>query len=205
MIGIIGTKKGMASVYDDGGKRIAVTVIEAGPCAVTQVKTSDTDGYDALQLGFGDIRNKLVTKPLQGHFKKSSQKLYRHLHEFRNFSEEHNAGDVLTVEMFKPGDKVDLSGKSKGRGFAGVIKRHGFHTPPKTHGTHEKFRGGGSVGAASYPAKVWKGHKMPGHMGNQMLTVKNLRVVSVDVENSLLVIKGAVPGVNGSYLYIKRN
>jgi large subunit ribosomal protein L3 len=205
MIGIIGRKKGMGSVYDDKGKRIAVTVIEAGPCAVTQVKTTETDGYNALQLGFGDIRTKLVTKPLQGHFNKSGKNPYRHLHEFRNFSEDHSAGDILTVEMFNAGDKVNLSGKSKGRGFAGVIKRHGFHMPPATHGTHEKFRGGGSIGAASYPAKVWRGHKMPGHMGNQMVTVKNLKVVSVDVENSLIVIKGAVPGMNGSCLFIRRD
>ena len=202
---MIGQKKGMGSVFDKTGKRIAVTVIEAGPCPVIQVKTQDTDGYDALQLGFGSIRTKLVTKPLQGHFNKSVDKPYRYLHEFRNFNEGHNAGDVLTVEMFKPGDLVNLSGKSKGRGFTGVIKRHGFHMPPATHGTHEKHRGGGSVGAASYPAKVWRGHKMPGHMGNKMVTVKNLMVVSVDIENSLMVIKGAIPGVKGGCLYIRRD
>jgi len=205
MIGLIGRKKGMGSTFDAAGKRIAVTVIEAGPCPVTQVKTPESDGYSALQLGFGSIRPKLVTKPLLGHFSKSVDKPYRYLHEFRNFSEDHKAGDVLTVEMFKPGDLVHLTGKSKGRGFTGVIKRHGFHMPPASHGTHEKFRGGGSVGSASYPAKVWRGHKMPGRMGNVMTTVKNLKVVRVDVENSLIVLKGAVPGVNGGCLYIRRN
>lgn len=203
MIGLLGRKKGMLSVFENG-RHIAVTVLEVGPCPVVQVKTSDRDSYNALQLAFEPIRQKLVTKPRSGHFDKSGVKPHRVLSEFRDFTGDYNTGDVLKVDLFEPGDTVHITGVSKGRGFTGVVKRYGFKTPNQTHGTHESFRGTGSIGSASYPARVWPGKKMPGRMGGVNVTVKNLKVVRVDSENGLLLIKGAVPGASGGLIRIRK-
>lgn len=205
MIGLLGRKKGMSSIFDQNGKNTPVTVIEAGPCPVVQVKTEQIDGYSAFQLGFDSTREKLVTRPLRGHFKKSLTKPVKLLREFRNMDCEYKAGDTIRADIFKPGDMVDVTGMPKGRGFAGVIKRHGFHSPNQTHGTHEAFRGPGSIGSASFPARVWPGQKMPGRMGGRNVTVKNLRVLKVDTDKGLVVVKGAVPGAPGGYLFIKKN
>lgn len=204
MIGLLGKKLGMSAIYDDKGRYTAVTAIKAGPCPVVQVKTAAKDGYSALQLGFGAIRSKLVNKPEQGHFKKHNVELQRKLHEIRDFDGDRQVGEVLKVDLFQPGDVINVTGVSKGRGFAGVIKRHGYHRPNQTHGTHEAFRGGGSIGQASYPARVWPGTKMPGHMGNHKVTVKNLVVLRIDAEQGILLVKGAVPGAAGGILVIKK-
>jgi len=204
MIGLLGRKKGMSAIFDNKGRHSAVTVIEAGPCPVVQIKTQKTDGYEALQLGFDPVRPRRVTKPVMGHFEKNKLQPHRLLREFRNFDTERKVGDVLKVDLFQPGDKVDVTGISKGRGFTGVIKRHGFHRPVQSHGTHEKFRGGGSVGAASYPARVWPGHKMPGRMGGKGVTVKNLLVMKIDADKGLMIIKGHVPGAANGYLFIRK-
>lgn len=204
MIGIIGRKKGMASVFDSNGKNIAVTILEAGPCPVLQKKTVESDGYNAIQIGFEQIRAKRVTKPLMGHFKKANVQPHRVLRELSNFEGDVNVGDFLKVDLFKAGDKVIVSGLSKGHGFTGVIKRHNFHRPNQSHGTHEAFRGGGSVGQASSPARVWPGMKMPGRHGGGQISVKNLSVVKVDAELGLIMIKGAVPGANGGYIMIRK-
>lgn len=193
--GIIGKKIGMTQIFDESGKVIPVTVVEAGPCVVVQKKTVENDGYNAVQLGFGDIRPKRVNKPLQGHFKKADVALKRTLKEFRlDDIDTLNIGDIVKADTFAEGDIVDVSGKSKGHGFSGTIKRHNFSRLKETHGTGPVHRHAGSMGACSSPSRIFKGKGMPGQYGNTKVTVQNLTVVKVDAENNLIAIKGAVPG-----------
>lgn len=201
---ILGKKIGMTQIFDENGNVIPVTVVEAGPCIVTQKKTVETDGYDAVQIGFGDIRPKLVNKPLKGHFDKSNVAPKRTLKECRFDSiENFNLGDVIKVDVFENGEKVDVVGTSKGKGYAGVIKRWNFRRLKETHGTGPVVRKGGSIGACSDPSRVFKGKKMSGHLGAERVTVQNLTVVKVDVENNLIAIKGALPGPNGGTVLIR--
>lgn len=206
MITLLGKKKGMGAVFDEDGRRTPVTVIEVGPCPVTQVKTVETDGYSAVQIGFEPIRDKLINKPKAGHFKKAGVKAHRYLREFKpnGSGQTFSDGDVLSVDRLKPGDVVNVTGTSKGRGFAGVIKRHNFHRPKQTHGTHESFRGGGSIGQCASPSRVFPGVKMPGRYGGARITVKNLQVVDVDVDKGLLMVKGAIPGPSGRFVSISK-
>ena len=200
---IIGKKIGMTQIFDEAGKFIPVTVIEAGPCVVVQKKTTENDGYEAVQLGFGEIRSKNVTKPLQGHFKKADVAMKRTLKEFRlEDTSALNVGDLVKADVFAEGDIVDVSGTSKGKGFAGSIKRHNHSRLKETHGTGPVHRHAGSMGACSTPSRIYKGKGMPGHMGAEKVTVQNLKIVKVDVENNLIAIKGAVPGANGSVVTI---
>lgn len=193
--GIIAKKIGMTQIFDETGKVIPVTVVEAGPCVVVQKKTVENDGYNAVQLGFGDIRPKRVNKPLTGHFKKADVALKRTLKEFRfDDTESLNVGDIVKADTFAEGDIVDVSGKSKGHGFTGTIKRHNFARLKETHGTGPVHRHAGSMGACSSPSRIFKGKGMPGQYGNTKVTVQNLTVVKVDAENNLIAIKGAVPG-----------
>ncbi len=199
-------KIGMTRIFDEAGEAIPVTVLEAGPNVVVQKKTEETDGYTALQLGFGDRREKLFTKPEKGHFEKAGVALKRHLRESRVDAEEaegHEVGSEITCEIFEPGQYVDAIGTSKGRGYAGVVKRHGFKISKRTHGTHEAFRHGGSIGAGAWPAKVIKGMKMPGQMGNERVTVRNLRIAKIDAGQNLLFIRGAVPGHDDGIVCIR--
>ena len=205
MSGLIGKKIGMTSIYDENGKNLPCTVIEAGPCVVTQVKTNEVDGYKAVQLGFTDKNDKHTTKAEAGHFKKSKSSAKQKLIEFQNFDQELNLGDKLTVEHFNEGEFVDVSGTSKGKGFQGVVKRHGFAgVGQATHGQHNRLRAPGSIGAASYPARVFKGMKMAGRMGNEKITIQNLRVLKVVAEKNLLVLKGCVPGHKNSFVIIRK-
>ena len=205
MSGLIGKKIGMTSIYDENGKKLPCTVIEAGPCVVTQVKTNEVDGYNAVQLGFTDKNDKHTTKAEAGHFKKSKSSAKQKLIEFQNFDQELNLGDKLTVEHFNEGEFVDVSGTSKGKGFQGVVKRHGFAgVGQATHGQHNRLRAPGSIGAASYPARVFKGMKMAGRMGNEKITIQNLRVLKVVAEKNLLVLKGCVPGHKNSFVIIRK-
>jgi large subunit ribosomal protein L3 len=205
MSGLIGKKIGMTSIYDENGKNLPCTVIEAGPCVVTQVKTNEVDGYNAVQLGFTDKNDKHTTKAEAGHFKKSKSFAKQKLIEFQNFDQELNLGDKLTVEHFNEGEFVDVSGTSKGKGFQGVVKRHGFAgVGQATHGQHNRLRAPGSIGAASYPARVFKGMKMAGRMGNEKITIQNLRVLKVVAEKNLLVLKGCVPGHKNSFVIIRK-
>ena len=193
--GIIGKKIGMTQIFDEAGKFIPVTVVEAGPCVVVQKKTIENDGYNAVQLGFGDIRAKRVNKPLQGHFKKADVALKRTLKEFRlDDIDALNVGDIVKADTFAEGDIVDVSGTSKGKGFAGTIKRHNFARLKESHGTGPVHRHAGSMGACSSPSRIFKGKGMPGQMGNAKVTIQNLEVVKVDAENNLIAIKGAIPG-----------
>jgi large subunit ribosomal protein L3 len=195
----------MTSIYDENGKNLPCTVIEAGPCVVTQVKTNEVDGYNAVQLGFTDKNDKHTTKAEVGHFKKSKSSAKQKLIEFQNFDQELNLGDKLTVEHFNEGEFVDVSGTSKGKGFQGVVKRHGFAgVGQATHGQHNRLRAPGSIGAASYPARVFKGMKMAGRMGNEKITIQNLRVLKVVAEKNLLVLKGCVPGHKNSFVIIRK-
>ena len=195
----------MTSIYDENGKNLPCTVIEAGPCVVTQVKTNEVDGYNAVQLGFTDKNDKHTTKAEAGHFKKSKSSAKQKLIEFQNFDQELNLGDKLTVEHFNEGEFVDVSGTSKGKGFQGVVKRHGFAgVGQATHGQHNRLRAPGSIGAASYPARVFKGMKMAGRMGNEKITIQNLRVLKVVAEKNLLVLKGCVPGHKNSFVIIRK-
>ena len=195
----------MTSVFSADGKNVPCTVIEAGPCVVTQVKTVETDGYEALQIGFQEKKAKHTTKPEAGHFKKAGVNPQRYLAEFKSFEEEHKAGETLTVELFAENDFVDVVGKSKGKGFQGVVKRHGFGgVGQRTHGQDDRLRAPGSIGACSYPAKVFKGMRMAGQMGNKRCTVQNLQVIKVLPENNLLVVKGSVPGSKGSIVLIEK-
>lgn len=201
---ILGKKIGMTQIFDENGKVIPVTVVEAGPCVVTQKKTIETDGYDAIQIGFGDIRPKLVNKPLKGHFDKSNVAPKRTLKECRFDSiEGFNLGDVIKADVFENGEKIDVVGTSKGKGYAGVIKRWNFRRLKETHGTGPVVRKGGSIGACSDPSRVFKGKKMSGHLGAERVTVQNLTVVKVDVKNNLIAIKGAIPGPNGGIVLIR--
>ncbi|WP_426429506.1 50S ribosomal protein L3 [Winogradskyella sp. HB-48] len=205
MSGLIGKKIGMTSIFDENGKNIPCTVIEAGPCIVTQVRTEEVDGYNALQLGFDDATEKNATKAAVGHAKKAGTSVKRKVVEFKGFGEEYKLGDAITVEQFIEGEFVDISGISKGKGFQGVVKRHGFGgVGQSTHGQHNRLRAPGSIGAASYPARVFKGMKMAGRMGGQTVKVENLRVYKVVPEKNLLVVKGCVPGHKNSYVIIEK-
>ena len=205
MSGIIGKKIGMTSVYDANGKNIPCTVIEAGPCVITQVKTTETDGYNALQLGFGEQKEHRMNKPQMGHFKKSSSTPKKKLVEFKGFEGEHQLGESITVEIFEEGEFVDVAGTSKGKGFQGVVKRHNFRgVGDATHGQHNRLRAPGSIGAASYPARVFKGMRMAGQMGNERVKVLNLQVMKIFPEKNLLVVKGAVPGAKNSYVIVEK-
>ncbi len=202
--GIIGKKIGMTQVFDEQGHVIPVTVIQAGPCVVVQKKTEEKDGYNSVQLGYGDVKEKHTTKPLQGHFKKAGVELKKVLREFRlEAAADMNVGDVVDVDTFAAGDSVDVTGISKGKGYAGTIKRYGGHRTPMTHGGGPVHRHAGSMGACSSPSRIFKGKKLPGHMGAVRVTVQNLDVVKVDTENHLLVIKGAIPGPKGSVVTVK--
>lgn len=194
----------MTSIYDENGKNIPCTVIEAGPCVVTQVRTKEVDGYEAVQLGFDDKAEKQSNKALDGHFKKAGTSAKRRVVEFIGFEEEYKLGDEIFVDHFVEGEFVDISGTSKGKGFQGVVKRHGFAGSERTHGQQSMNRAPGSVGAASYPARVFKGMKMAGRKGGSKVTVQNLRVLKVVKDKNLLVVKGAVPGHKNSYVIIQK-
>lgn len=207
MNGLIGRKKGMTSFFDENGRNIPCTVLEMGPCVVTQVKTVDTDGYESLQLAFAEAREKNTTQPMMGHFQKASTSPKRKLVEFRNFNHvSKSLGDVVTVqEVFEEGEKVSAVGTSKGKGFQGVVKRHGFSgVNDATHGQHNRQRAPGSVGAASFPAKVFKGLRMAGRTGGDRIKIKNLKIVKIFPEQNLLLVKGAVPGHIGSYVILEK-
>ena len=205
MSGLIGKKIGMTSIFDANGKNIPCTVLEVGPCVVTQVRTEETDGYSALQLGFDDKTEKSATKADLGHAKKAGTSVKRKVAEFKGFDEEYKLGDSITVEHFVEGEFVDVSGTSKGKGFQVVVKRHGFAgVGQATHGQHNRLRAPGSIGAASYPARVFKGMKMAGRMGTDTVKVQNLRVLKVVAEKNLLVIKGCVPGPKNAYVIIQK-
>ena len=217
MKGLLGVKLGMTQVFDESGVITPVTIIKAGPCYVTQVKTSETDGYNAVQVGFGDIKEKSLTGGQKGHLgllktnKKHAQRkqidgvpAVRYLREFRTKeAAAYEIGQALTVEQFVEGDLIDVTGKTKGRGFAGVVKRHGFGGGIKTHGQSDRWRAPGSIGSTSNVGHVFKGKKMPGRMGNERLTAQNLQVVRIDAEKNLLAIKGSVPGAKGGLLIIR--
>ena len=195
----------MTSVFSADGKNVPCTVIEVGPCVVTQFKTADKDGYEAVQLGFVEKKDKHTTAPLAGHFKKAGVAPQRHLAEFKGFDGEYNLGDTITVDLFNENDFVDIQGTSKGKGFQGVVKRHGFGgVGQSTHGQHNRLRAPGSVGACSYPAKVFKGMRMAGQMGNEKVTIQNLQVLKVIADHNLLLIKGSIPGSKGSIVLIEK-
>ena len=201
--GLIGKKIGMTQIFDEKGLVIPVTVIEAGPCVVAQVKTVETDGYDAIQLGFGEVKAKHINKPEMGHFAKSKLEAKKYLREFRlDDISTFKVGDVVTADIFAAGEKVDIQGTSKGKGFQGVIKRHGQHRGPMGHGSMYHRRPG-SMGSTSTPGRVFKGKKLPGHMGNVTVTIQNLDVVSVDMDKNVILVKGSVPGAKGAILKIK--
>ncbi len=203
MSGLIGRKVGMTSIFDENGKNIPCTVIETGPCVVTQVRTEEVDGYNALQLGFDDKSEKHVTKAAAGHFKKAGASAKKQVVEFRDFEGDYKLGDTISVDLFVEGEFVDIQATSKGKGFQGVVKRHGFAgVGQSTHGQHNRLRAPGSIGAASYPARVFKGMKMAGRMGGENVTVQNLRVLKVVPEKNVLVVKGCVPGHKNAYVKI---
>ena len=206
MSGLIGKKVGMTSIFDENGKNIPCTVIEAGPCIVTQVRTEEVDGYNALQLGFDDATEKSATKAALGHAKKAGTSPKKKLIEFRYFENgKYGIGDTIDVTLFQEGEFVDVIGTSKGKGFQGVVKRHGFAgVGQSTHGQHNRLRAPGSIGAASYPARVFKGMRMAGRMGGDQVTVQNLRVVKVLPEKNVLVVKGCVPGHKNAYVTIEK-
>jgi len=205
MPGLLGKKIGMTSVFSAEGRNIPCTVIEAGPCVVTQVKTIDTDGYEAIQLGFVDKKDKHTTKPEEGHFKKAGVTPKRHLAEFKGFGDQYKTGAEIKVDIFNDAAYVDVIGTSKGKGFQGVVKRHGFGgVGQTTHGQKNRLRAPGSIGQSSTPSKVIKGLKMAGQMGNERVTVQNLQVLKVIPEHNLLLLKGSVPGSNGSIVIIEK-
>jgi len=205
MSGLIGKKIGMTSLFDDEGKNLACTVVQAGPCIVTQIKNEDKDGYNSVQLGFFDKKETRINKAETGHYKKAKTDPKRKVVEFKGFDSELNLGDVIYVDHFTEGEYVDVSGISKGKGFQGVVKRHGFAgVGQSTHGQHNRLRAPGSIGAASYPARVFKGMRMAGQMGNSKVTVQNLKVLKVIPEKNLLVLKGAVPGHKNSFIVIRK-
>jgi len=201
--GLLGKKIGMTQIFDDNGTAIPVTIIEAGPCYVTQIRKVEADGYSAVQLGFGETKPKRLTGGQLGHLKRNDIAPLRFLREFRTKDAELSEGDQLTVGVFEVGDHVDITGTSKGRGFAGVVKRHGFAGGPKTHGQSDRQRAPGSIGATSGTARVFKGKRMPGHMGNRRVTSQNLKIVLVDSERNLIGVRGAVPGPKTGLLVIK--
>jgi large subunit ribosomal protein L3 len=205
MPGLIGKKIGMTSVFSAEGKNVPCTVIEAGPCVVTQVKAMETDGYEAIQLAFDEKREKSTTNPLKGHFKKAGTSPKAKLVELKEFEQELKLGDVVTVDLFDENTFVDVTGISKGKGFQGVVKRHGFAgVGDKTHGQHNRGRAPGSLGASSYPSRVFKGMRMAGRTGGDNVKVENLKVIKVIPESNLLMVKGSVPGPKGSYLIIEK-
>ena len=205
MSGLIGKKIGMTSLFDDNGNNIPCTVIQAGPCIVTQVKTKDTDGYDAIQLAYDDVSEKNVSKPLMGHFNKVKTTPKRQVAEFTRFEEPKKFGEELDVNVFIEGEFVDVVGKSKGKGFGGVMRRHGFGgVNDATHGQKDRLRAPGSIGASSDPSRVFKGMRMAGRTGQDRVKMINLQVLKIDKENNLLVVKGAVPGAKGSYVIVER-
>ena len=205
MPGLIGKKIGMTSVFSAEGKNVPCTVIEVGPCVVTQVKTVENDGYDAIQLGFEDKKDKHTPNGEKGHFKKAGVTPKRHLAEFKGFGDDYKLGSEITVDLFNDAVYVDVIGTSKGKGFQGVVKRHGFGgVGQSTHGQHNRLRAPGSIGACSYPAKVFKGTRMGGQMGNERVTVQNLQVIKVIPEHNLLLLKGSIPGCKGSIVTIEK-
>ena len=205
MPGLIGRKIGMTSVFSADGRSIPCTVIEAGPCVVTQVKTMENDGYEAVQLAFDDKKEKSTPSPMKGHFAKAGVSPKRKLVEFKEFESEFNLGDTVTVDLFEEDGFVDIVGISKGKGFQGVVTRHGFSgVGGQTHGQHNRGRAPGSVGASSFPSRVFKGMRMAGRTGGDRVKVENLRVIKVIPESNLLIVKGSVPGAKGSYLIIEK-
>ena len=205
MSGLIGKKVGMTSIFDENGKNVPCTIIEAGPCVVTQVRTKEVDGYDALQLGFDDKAEKRATKAELGHFKKAGTSVKKKVVEFQGFEDNYKLGDTITVDFFTEGEFVDITGVSKGKGFQGVVRRHGFGgVGQTTHGQHNRLRAPGSVGASSYPARVFKGMRMAGRMGAEKVTVQNLKVLKVVAEKNLLVVKGCIPGHKNAYVTIHK-
>ena len=205
MSGLIGKKIGMTSIFDENGKNVPCTVIQAGPCVVTQVRTEEKDGYEAVQLGFDDKTEKSAIKAEMGHAKKAGTSVKKKVVEFQGFEEEYKLGDTITVAHFEEGEFVDVTGTSKGKGFQGVVKRHGFAgVGQATHGQHNRLRAPGSIGAASYPARVFKGMRMAGRMGTDTVKVQNLRVLKVVEDQNLLVVKGCVPGHKNAYIKIEK-
>ncbi len=203
MKGILGKKIGMTQVFNDEGEVVPVTVVKAGPCSVIQKKTEEVDGYNAVQLGFDEVKESRVNKPLKGHFEKYDVEPKKYIKELRSFDiDDLEPGDELTAEVFSPGDKVDVTGTSKGKGFAGTVKRWNFNTGPKTHGSRN-YRLPGSLGASADPARVFKGKKLPGRMGRDKVTIQNLEIVRIDAEKDVLLIKGAVPGPKEGLLIVK--
>jgi large subunit ribosomal protein L3 len=202
--GLLGRKIGMTQVFGPTGEAIPVTVIEAGPCVVTQIRTPERDGYAAVQIGFGDVKPKNLTKPRQGHLA-GAGRLVRHLREFAAEDiDEHTVGEILNVDLFEAGEVIDVTGTSKGRGFQGVMKRHHFRGGPRTHGQSDRARAPGSIGAGTTPGRVWKNTRMAGRMGNKRVTVQNLTVVEVMPEQHLLLVRGSVPGAKNGLLMIRR-
>ena len=199
---ILGNKIGMTQVFDEKGRAIPVTVVEAGPCTVVQIKTKDSDGYEAVQLGFGEVKEKKLIRPIKGHFTKANVTPKKHLREFRLEEISYNVGDEIKADIFKEGETVDVTGTSKGKGFQGVIKRHGQSRGPMGHGSMYHRRPG-SMGSTSTPGRVYKGKNLPGHMGVETVTVQNLEIVKVDIDKNVLLIKGSVPGNKGAILKIR--
>jgi len=205
MKSIIGKKVGMTSIFDSNGKQTAVTIIEAGPCVVTQKKTVETDGYNALQIAFGDKKEKHTILPEKNHFAKANTSAKKHIKEIRDSESDKNVGDSITVDIFAEGDKVNVVGTTKGKGFQGVVKRHGFHgVGGQSHGQHDRSRAPGSVGGSSYPSRVFKGMRMAGRMGSDKVQIKGLKVVKIFSEKNYLLISGSVPGHNGSIVLIQK-
>lgn len=206
MPGLIGTKIGMTSTYSEDGRNVPCTIVKAGPCVVTQVKTEATDGYNAIQVGYGERKEKNTPAPLKGHFKKAKTTPKKRLAEFKNYAADLKLGDTISVDIFEEGEFIDVIGKSKGKGFQGVVKRHGFGgVGQATHGQHNRMRAPGSIGGASDPARVFKGMRMAGQMGNKRVTLENIQVVKVMPEESLLILKGSVPGPKGSFIILEKN
>jgi large subunit ribosomal protein L3 len=205
MSGIIGKKVGMTSVYNAEGKNIPCTVIQAGPCVVTQVKTVETDGYASVQLAYDEKKDKNTSKPMKGHFAKANTTAKKKLVEFKKFNDAKSIGEVITAELFVEGDLIDVVGTSKGKGFQGVVKRHGFAgVGGQTHGQHNRLRAPGSLGASSWPSKVFKGMRMAGRMGGDRVKIQNLQVLKVYPEQNLLVVSGSIPGAKGSYVILEK-
>ena len=205
MSGLVGKKIGMTSLFDDKGKNVPCTIIEAGPCTVTQIKNNTKDGYESLQLSFEEKKIKLTNKSLTGHFEKAKTTPKKKSMEFKGFGQDFNLGDIINVQLFQEGEFVDISSISKGKGFQGVVKRHGFSgVGQATHGQHNRLRAPGSIGAASYPARVFKGMKMAGRMGGKKVKVLNLKIFKILPDKNIIIVKGAVPGHNNSYLKIEK-
>jgi large subunit ribosomal protein L3 len=205
MSGLLGKKIGMTAIFDENGKNIPCTVIEAGPCVVSQIRTKEVDGYEAIQLAYEDKKDKHTTNAMKGHFAKAETSPKRYVVEFSRFEEKKSYGDILTVEVFKEGEFVDVVGTSKGKGFQGVVKRYNFKgVNDATHGQHNRLRAPGSIGASSYPSRVFKGMRMAGRMGGDRVKVTNLKVVKIIPEKNVIVVKGAVPGPNNSLVKLER-